>query len=64
MGCGSVSEGKVAMPAPLNNIYKRLELIGSGTFGKVYKCENQLNGLLYALKVVELTASTREEAIR
>lgn len=38
MGCGSVTEGRVAMPAPLNNIYRRLELIGTGTFGKVYKC--------------------------
>lgn len=38
MGCGSVSEGRVTMPAPLNNIYRRLELIGTGTFGKVYKC--------------------------
>lgn len=64
MGCGSVSEGRVSMPAPLNNIYRRLELIGTGTFGKVYKCQNQLNGLIYALKVVEITASTREEAVK
>jgi len=39
-------------------------LIGSGTYGKVYLCRNNLNGLHYALKVVDITAITKEEAVK
>jgi mitogen-activated protein kinase kinase kinase ANP1 len=67
MGCGTVDGRQSQGPEPaltLNRIYQRLELIGSGTFGKVYLCRNNLNGLNYALKVVDITASSREEAVR
>lgn len=36
----------------LNKIYERMELIGSGTYGKVYRCINKLDNNEYALKVV------------
>lgn len=64
MGCG-VSGQPATITNPLhdnltlNRIYQRKELIGSGTFGKVYRCINQLNGLEYALKVVEITAKNK-----
>ena len=69
MGCDASSESKNSLQPSkenltLNRIYERLELIGSGTFGKVYLCRNNLNGLEYALKVVELTAKSREEAVK
>ena len=70
MGCGSVSNSKQEQPSPsltalsLNRIYERLQAIGKGSFGTVYLCRNNLNGLLYALKVVELTAKSKEQAIK
>jgi len=69
MGCG-VTENKVTEINPiqtvlsLNKIYERKELIGSGSYGNVYRCINKLNNLEYALKVVEITAKNKEEAIR
>jgi serine/threonine protein kinase len=50
MGCGAVSARNGDSGAPngvlsLNKIYERKELIGSGTYGKVYRCVNKLNSL-------------------
>lgn len=68
MGCGMVNVEDVGhnqeTVLTLNRIYERKELIGSGTYGKVYRCINKLNGQEYALKVVEITAKTREEAVK
>ena len=68
MGCGAVNTKSEDQPTnshlSLNRIYQRLDLIGSGTFGKVYLCINNLNGCHYALKVVDITAKTKEEAIK
>jgi mitogen-activated protein kinase kinase kinase 1 len=68
MGCGAVNASEVGRDKEavltLNRIYERKELIGSGSYGKVYRCINKLNGQEYALKVVEITAKTREEAVR
>lgn len=68
MGCGVANEPTALMSISsllsLNRIYVRKELIGEGTFGKVYRCVNQLDGLDYALKVVEVTAKTKGEAIK
>lgn len=68
MGCGVVNAEEVGRSQEtvltLNRIYERKELIGSGTYGKVYRCINKLNGQEYALKVVEITAKTREEAVK
>ena len=33
------------------NDFAVLETLGSGHFGKVYKCQNKLDGLIYAIKV-------------
>ena len=63
MGCGSINTNKVKEETPqlsLNRIYQRLQAIGKGTFGTVYLCRNNLNGLHYALKVVELTAKSKQ----
>ncbi len=70
MGCGAVNPNHVdekpttSPVLTLNRIYERKELIGSGTFGKVYRCINKLNGQEYALKVVEITAKNKEEAVK
>lgn len=32
--------------------YETLEVIGSGHFGKVYKCLNKIDGLIYAIKAI------------
>lgn len=69
MGCGAVNPADIDLKAQqtvltINRIYERKELIGSGTYGKVYRCINKLNGQEYALKVVEITAKTREEALK
>lgn len=57
MGCGTVNPDNVqSLSSPtiltINRIYERKELIGTGTYGKVYRCINKLNGGEYALKVV------------
>jgi hypothetical protein len=47
MGCGAVNPDHVdasAIVMTLNRIYERKELIDSGTYGKVYRCINKLNG--------------------
>ena len=69
MGCGTVNPDNVqSLTSPtvltINRIYERKELIGTGTYGKVYRCINKLNGGEYALKVVQITGKTKEEAIR
>lgn len=68
MGCGAVNPNNIDSPLQtiltLNKIYERKELIGSGTYGKVYRCINKLNNQEYALKVVEITAKNKEEAIK
>ena len=68
MGCGSISNSTVPGPSPSpshpNSIYLRQELLGSGTFGKVYKCLNLLNDEEYALEIDPITAKTKEEALK
>ena len=50
MGCG-VTGNKATDITPiqtvlsLNKIYERKELIGSGSYGHVYRCINKLNNL-------------------
>ena len=34
-------------------LYERAQLIGSGTFGKVFKAVNKISGAIYALKVIK-----------
>lgn len=70
MGCGVTGNKPAEMINPintvlsLNKIYERKELIGSGSYGNVYRCINKLTNLEYALKVVEITAKSKEEAVR
>jgi len=57
MGCGATgSKGIEITPIKsvlsLNKIYERHELIGSGSYGNVYRCINKLTNMEYALKVV------------
>ncbi len=65
MGCGVIEPKKIETTIPdgilsLNKIYERKELIGSGSYGKVYRCINKLNNMEYALKVVEITAKNKD----
>jgi serine/threonine protein kinase len=68
MGCAATSGDNIhyanSTVLSLNKIYERKELIGCGSFGKVYRCINKIDNQEYALKVVEITAKDRDEAVK
>jgi len=66
--CTRADSGPKLIPAPSGcGTYERLEFLGSGTFGSVFKVKQVSSGLLYVIKRIPLGANTpeeREEALR
>ena len=44
--------------------YVKLKMLGYGTSGKVYECLEVDSGKKFAMKTIEMTSKSKEEAIR
>ncbi|ETS60781.1 hypothetical protein PaG_04691 [Moesziomyces aphidis] len=53
-GRGGGSNGASKISAPVNSVYRRLELVGRGAYGAVYRGVHVESGAAVALKVVNL----------
>ena len=49
------------MSGSLYDDYKILELLGSGSFGKVFKCQSKKDGQFYAVKEINYTSMKEKE---
>ena len=68
MGCGAQSTTKEGEPAIVSpqavGKYIRKQLIGKGTYGQVYKCVEVMTNAVYAMKVIKISAETKDKAAR
>jgi hypothetical protein len=60
MGCTPSSDNTSSAPTN-TNIYQRLELLGVGTHGKVYKVANKINQEELAEKLIHYLSPSNEQ---
>lgn len=68
MGCGASTSSNpgdehISQPGTSSRFIRK-ELLGKGTYGRVYRCIDSTNNQEYAMKVVRVSAKTKTEAAR